>query len=188
MTKAATSAGIARRLRRRQTETERKFWLLLRDRRLQGWKFRRQVPIGLYIADFCCPEAKLIVELDGGQHALQAETDLQRTAWLETQGYRVVRYWNNETLTNGEGVLMDLLRHLEQRRPLTLSLSHKGRGNAAANSHPAVSAAANDRPLKAMKKRSDSVPSPLRRRRPTFVGGVGEGQGEGALNGYRPDR
>src|SRR4029079_11738452 len=90
----------ARRLRRDQTDAERVLWFRLRDRRLNGWKFRRQMPVGNYIVDFCCESARLIVELDGGQHAMQSEADRARTADLEKRGYLVLRFWNNDVLRN----------------------------------------------------------------------------------------
>jgi very-short-patch-repair endonuclease len=102
----------ARRLRRTQTEAERKLWLRLRDRGLGGVKFRRQHPIGPFITDFCCTEAKLVVELDGGQHALQKRSDAERTALLEGQGYRVFRFWDNDVVTNTEGVLLRIVEAL----------------------------------------------------------------------------
>lgn len=95
----------ARELRRNQTEAERILWQHLRDRRLLGHKFRRQMPIPPYIADFACVELKLIVELDGSQHADQQEYDAQRTAYLEAHGYQVLRFWNNQVMGDIEGVL-----------------------------------------------------------------------------------
>jgi len=95
----------ARGLRRRQTDAERRLWARLRDRRLLGVKFARQVPIGPYVVDFCCRELKLIVELDGGQHATRTTYDASRTAFLEGQGYRVLRFWDNDALGNTDGVL-----------------------------------------------------------------------------------
>ena len=103
----------ARQLRARQTEAERLLWLLLRDRRLNGAKFRRQVPIGNYIVDFVCQEAKLIVELDGGQHADQVAYDAARSEWLAGVGYRVLRFWNNDLTENEEGVLTAILNELD---------------------------------------------------------------------------
>ena len=103
----------AARLRSEQTDVERAFWLKVRDRRLDGFKFRRQATIGPYVADFLCVEAKLIVELDGGQHS--DEVDAKRTAFLEGQGYRVVRFWNGDVAANIEGVLMTVLDALHQR-------------------------------------------------------------------------
>ena len=95
----------ARGLRRRQTDAERRLWARLRDRRLFGAKFARQVPIGPYVVDFCCRERKLIVELDGGQDAARADYDVGRTALLQALGYRVLRFWDNDALGNTEGVL-----------------------------------------------------------------------------------
>ncbi|MEI9804042.1 MAG: DUF559 domain-containing protein [Pseudolabrys sp.] len=107
----------ARAMRREQTDSERKLWLLLRDRRLGGAKFRRQAPIGRYIADFICLGSKLIVEADGGQHA-DSVHDAERDLWLADEGYVVVRYSNIDILKNPEGVLSDLLMRLEARREL----------------------------------------------------------------------
>ena len=83
-------------------------WFLLRDRRLAEHKLRRQVPIGPWIADFVCTQARLVVEIDGGQHA-DSQRDTARDHDLESRGYRVVRYWNNDVLGNTEGVLSHLL-------------------------------------------------------------------------------
>lgn len=95
---------LAKRLRRELTDSERALWRLLRSRQLKGAKFRRQQPIGPYVADFVCLEARLIVEADGGQHA-SAERDSDRDAWLSERGYRVLRFWNHDILGNPEGVL-----------------------------------------------------------------------------------
>ena len=95
----------ARRLRADQTEVEKRLWLRLRDRGMLGLKFRRQVPLGPYVADFVCAERALIVELDGGQHGSSQARDDRRTAWLESRGWRVVRFWNNEVSENIDGVL-----------------------------------------------------------------------------------
>jgi very-short-patch-repair endonuclease len=97
--------ATARRLRRDQTDAERKLWFRLRDHRLAGLKFRRQMPIARYVVDFCCESARLIVEVDGGQHAARGAEDKARTAALEAQGYLVLRFWNNEVLQNLDGVL-----------------------------------------------------------------------------------
>jgi very-short-patch-repair endonuclease len=101
---------IARRLRRDRTEAESRLWYHLRNRQLEGAKFRFQAPIGPYVADFLCVEAKLIIELDGGQHSVQVEKDAVRTLALEAAGYRVIRFWNNDVLSNTTGVL-DAIRH-----------------------------------------------------------------------------
>jgi very-short-patch-repair endonuclease len=107
----------ARRLRRGQTDAERVLWLRLRDRRLNGWKFKRQVPIDRYVADFCCEQARLIIELDGGQHTVQTEKDAKRTEILEAMGYLVLRFWNNDVLKNTSGVLEAILEAIEQLTP-----------------------------------------------------------------------
>jgi very-short-patch-repair endonuclease len=87
-------------------------WSALRDRRLLRYKFRRQRPIGHYIADFACIEHRLVIELDGGQHA-DDTADAQRTAWLESRDWRVIRFWNNDVLGNTAGVIETILRVLE---------------------------------------------------------------------------
>jgi very-short-patch-repair endonuclease len=86
----------ARRLRRDQTDTEEQLWDWLRGGRLDGWKWRRQVPVGPFIVDFLCLEAALVVELDGGIHAEQADRDARRDAYLRTRGLQVLRFWNSE--------------------------------------------------------------------------------------------
>jgi very-short-patch-repair endonuclease len=93
----------AQRLRSEMTDAERKLWSVLRNRQLEGAKFRRQQPIGPFIADFVCQERRLIVEADGGQHAESAADD-RRSAFLESKGYRVLRLWNNDILNNLDGV------------------------------------------------------------------------------------
>lgn len=103
---------FARKLRKDQTDAERRLWWNLRNRQLEGWKFRRQVPVGEYIADFVCIDAKLIIELDGGQHSEQRQYDEQRTRDLEQAGFAVLRFWNNDVLTNTESVIEEILRML----------------------------------------------------------------------------
>ncbi|MDE2837942.1 MAG: endonuclease domain-containing protein [Chloroflexota bacterium] len=88
----------ARGFRKDPTDAERALWGILRKRGVQGRRFRRQAPIGPYIVDFVCFETRLVIEVDGGQHAEQADYDAARTAWLESQGFRVMRFWNNEVL------------------------------------------------------------------------------------------
>jgi very-short-patch-repair endonuclease len=95
----------ARRLRANQADVEKRLWSRLRDRGLFGLKFRRQVPLGPFVADFVCVDYCLIVELDGGQHSSSEEADRQRTAWLESRGWRVLRFWNNDIGENLDGVL-----------------------------------------------------------------------------------
>jgi very-short-patch-repair endonuclease len=103
----------ARNLRNAGTDAERRLWQHLRLRQLAGCKFRRQVPIAGYIADFVCPEMKLIVELDGGQHVERHAHDARRTGVLEAEGHRVLRYWNDDVLLRTTEVLEDILRALE---------------------------------------------------------------------------
>src|SRR5436305_13244786 len=105
----------ARRLRANQTDAERILWLRLRDRRLNGLKFRRQVPIDRYVVDFFCAEAHLVIEVDGGQHATADETS--RTKFLDAMGYLVLRFWNNEVHENIEGVLETILNTLDRPEP-----------------------------------------------------------------------
>ena len=93
----------AKRLRRDLTEAERKLWSVLRNSQLEGAKFRRQQPIGTFIADFVCQDQRLIIEADGGQHAVSGD-DARRTIFLESKGYRVLRIWNNDILENIDGV------------------------------------------------------------------------------------
>lgn len=102
----------SRQMRREATDAERRFWTLVRNRRLAGYKFRRQVWIGSFIADFACERPKLIVEIDGGQHAEQQAYDDARTLWLEARGYRVVRFWSNDVLVQSEAVMQKLLEVL----------------------------------------------------------------------------
>jgi very-short-patch-repair endonuclease len=118
----------ARGLRRRQTDVERRLWARLRDRRLLGAKFARQVPIGAYVVDFCCRELKVIVELDGGQHAVQVRSDASRTAFLESLGYRVLRFWNNDVLGNTDGVLQRIAETLAAARPSPRPSPRRGEG------------------------------------------------------------
>ena len=101
----------ARDLRRDMTPAERKLWAKLRGRQLMGARFRRQHPLGPYIVDFVCLDRRFIVEVDGGQHgeAEQKARDERRTAWLESEGYRVIRVWNNDVMGNADGV-MEVLR------------------------------------------------------------------------------
>jgi len=88
---------------------------------LSGYKFRRQEPIGSYVVDFICQEKRIIIEVDGGQHSIEQERDNERDNWLEGQGYKVLRFWNNEVLINVEGVLeviQDILNHPPLTPPL----------------------------------------------------------------------
>jgi very-short-patch-repair endonuclease len=118
----------ARSLRVAQTDAEQALWFRLRNRRLQGWKFRRQHEVGLYIADFVCPDAALIVELDGGQHGDQQIYDERRTSELQAMGYRVLRFWNNDLLTNIDGVLEVILEALASPSPSPQPSPRRGEG------------------------------------------------------------
>jgi very-short-patch-repair endonuclease len=106
-----------RELRREMTPAERRLWSRLRTRRLGGFKFKRQEWVGPFIADFYCWEAKLIVEVDGTQHADRDDYDCARTAYLKREGFRVVRFWNNQVTDELEGVLAAILAILEGRVP-----------------------------------------------------------------------
>jgi very-short-patch-repair endonuclease len=116
-----TTLQRARELRRFGTEAEKRLWSYLRGRRLDGRKFRRQVWIGNYVADFFCAEARLIIEADGGQHGEQLDYDARRTAFLEREGFRVIRFWNNDVLENPDGVVTLI------REALTLPSGSAGR-------------------------------------------------------------
>jgi very-short-patch-repair endonuclease len=104
----------ARNLRKNLTDTERIVWFKLRSRRFENFKFRRQVPIGSYIVDFVCFEERLILELDGGQHAEQMEYDEKRTNWLNSQSFRVLRFWNNQVLEDWDVVEEVIWRELQK--------------------------------------------------------------------------
>jgi len=123
------SVNFAKSLRARMTDAERALWYLLRDRRLQGYKFRRQMPVGPYVVDFICLEHRLIIELDGGQHADQAEKDATRDEWLRSQKFSVFRFWNNDVLANAEGVLQAILEHCETFPPHPYPSPARGEGS-----------------------------------------------------------
>ena len=100
------ASTIARRLRSAPTDAEIRLWSRIRREQLDGFRFRRQQPIGPYVVDFFCPAAFLIIEVDGGQHATTEAQDTARTKWLEDRGYRVLRFWNHDVLTNTDGVVV----------------------------------------------------------------------------------
>ena len=102
----------ARTLRGNPTDAEKALWNRLRQRQVENARFRRQQPIGPYVVDFFCPERNLIIEVDGGQHAVQASRDAARSRWLEQRGHRVLRFWNNEVLENIEGVVQVIAEEL----------------------------------------------------------------------------
>ena len=97
------TSNIAKRLRKEMTDAERRLWEYLRAGRLEGFKFRRQHPVPHYVLDFCCIECGLAVELDGSQHSEDA--DASRSRHLESQGWRIVRFWNNDVLNNTDAVI-----------------------------------------------------------------------------------
>jgi len=103
----------AKGLRKQLTDAERRLWYLLRGRRLKGWKFRRQHPVGPYVADFACLECRLIIEVDGGQHVQNQAADEKRSGYLRDQGFTVLRFWNSDVLNDTERVLEAILRELE---------------------------------------------------------------------------
>ncbi len=111
----AKANPIARALRRDLTDAERLLWRHLRNRGLYGHKFRRQHPVGRYVVDFVCIEEGVVVELDGGQHSKQVIEDEERTLYLESKGFQVLRFWNNDVLTNAEGVLKTIASALGER-------------------------------------------------------------------------
>ena len=98
----------SRELRLNATEAERKLWTQLSARKIAGVRFNRQFPIGPFICDFVSRSAKLVIEVDGGQHAVDVEKDQARTAYLEAQGFRVIRFWNNDVLDRIEGVVGEI--------------------------------------------------------------------------------
>ena len=108
-----TRTGRARRLRQASTDAERRLWHRLRSRQIGGAKFARQDPIGPYVVDFVCREQRLIIEVDGSQHATD-ERDAVRDKWLSDRGYRVLRFWNNDVLANTDGVLEAILAALSE--------------------------------------------------------------------------
>ena len=110
----------AQRIRRELTDAERKLWSVLRNRQLEGAKFRRQQPIGPFIADFVCQERRLIIEADGGQHA-ESISDDRRTEFLQGKGYRVLRFWNNDILGNLDGVAEVIAAALSTPHPARAS-------------------------------------------------------------------
>jgi very-short-patch-repair endonuclease len=99
------------------TEAEQRLWQMLRSRQTESYRFRRHVPIGGFFADFACHAARLIVEIDGGQHDASSEAEASRTRFLEAEGYRVLRFWNNEVLDNPEGARAAIADALHQGGP-----------------------------------------------------------------------
>ena len=110
----------ARILRLNQTEAEQRLWYYLRAHRFMGLKFKRQKPLGNYIVDFICLSPQLIIEIDGSQHAEQADYDQYRDTWLREQGFLVLRFWNNEVLNETEGVLESIRQTILALSPTPL--------------------------------------------------------------------
>jgi len=110
-----TTLEHSRQLRRDMTDAERKLWQCLRGGQLDGLKFRRQHPIPPYVADFCCVGEKLIVELDGSQH--NEQKDATRTRYLESQGWRILRFWDNDALSQTEAVIEAIWNEIEKPNP-----------------------------------------------------------------------
>ena len=116
----------AKEMRSESTEAEQRLWQILRAHRFAGYKFRRQVPIDFYIADFVCFAARLIIELDGGQHA-ESRSDARRDAYLTSQGFRVLRIWNNDLFNNEDGVA-ELILSVLRSPPLPNPSPARGEG------------------------------------------------------------
>ena len=109
------NSAHARELRKNMTEAERRPWRNLNRRQLAGMKFGRQQPIGPFVADIVCFDCRVIVDVDGGQHAEQLSHDLDRARWLEAQDDKVLRFWNNEVLAHTEAVTQAILEYIERR-------------------------------------------------------------------------
>jgi len=117
----------AKALRKRSTDVEMLLWRYLRAKQMEGLKFRRQQPIGRYIVDFACFEKKIVIEVDGGQHVLERRQDTERDEWLRSQGFTVLRLWNNEVLTNTQGVLEKIRISCLSHPPLNPLPSREGK-------------------------------------------------------------
>ena len=117
--------GVARGLRKQSTDTEQYLWRHLRDRQLEGFKFRRQQPVGRYVVDFVNLEKKVVIELDGGQHAVDP-SDKMRDEWLRGEGYEVLRFWDNQVFSNLEGVLEKIRDALLTPHPNPLPKGARG--------------------------------------------------------------
>ena len=116
--------GIVKSLRKRLTDAEKVLWKHLRAKQLQGLKFRRQEPIGKYVVDFVCYQKRIVVEVDGGQHSKESSKDEERDRWFQKEGYKVLRFWNNDVLTNTDGVLEVIMKNVSP----SPGPSHRGRG------------------------------------------------------------
>ena len=103
--------AITKNLRKRPTEAEKLLWRRLRVKQMEGLKFRRQQPIDNYVVDFVCFDKRLVIEVDGGQHAVEKQKDVRRDNYLRKHGFKVLRFWNNEVLQNIEGVLGEIRKN-----------------------------------------------------------------------------
>ncbi len=128
MEKRSSKLVYARNLRKQQTEAEKRLWYHFRNRHFQGVKFRRQYIIEPYIVDFVCLEKKLVIEIDGSQHAENLCYDTSRTNFLNSKGYHVMRFWNNEVLMQTEAVLESILSALDSFHPHPVPLPQAGEG------------------------------------------------------------
>jgi very-short-patch-repair endonuclease len=117
--------GVARRLRKHSTDTKGHLWRHLRDRQIEGFKFRRQQPVGTYVVDFVNLEKKVVIELDGGRHTLHPG-DRIRDEWLQAEGYKVLRFWDNQVFSNLEGVLETIRDALLTPHPGPLPQGERG--------------------------------------------------------------
>jgi very-short-patch-repair endonuclease len=117
--------GTAKRLRKDSTETERHLWKYLRNRQIESFKFRRQQPVGSYVVDFVNFDKKVVIELDGGQHAVNTG-DKIRDKWLRAEGYQVLRFWDNQVFSNVEGVLETIRDALLTPHPVPLPQGEEG--------------------------------------------------------------
>jgi very-short-patch-repair endonuclease len=118
--------AAARKLRKNSTKAENLLWRKLKNRQLAGFKFRRQQPVGSYILDFVNFEKRIVIEVDGGQHANLKDKDKKRDDWLKSEGFEVMRFWNNEVFENLDGVLQMIRNRLTTPSP---DPSHQGRGD-----------------------------------------------------------
>jgi very-short-patch-repair endonuclease len=164
---SSTTLVRARTLRCESTDVEHKLWILLHSRQLRGAKFRRQHPIGRYFADFCCVKSRLIVELDGEQHAerQEVEHDRERSAYLRSLGYRVIRFWNDEVVEDPEWVLDQIYYALiaengeAEPSPARHESCENDRKTRAASPSPATKRARGGK----RKESGEGVPTPDRR-------------------------
>ena len=121
--------AITKNLRKRPTEAEKLLWRRLRVKQMEGLKFRRQQPIDNYVVDFVCFDKRLVIEVDGGQHAVEKQKDVRRDNYLRKHGFKVLRVWNNEVLQNIEGVLGEIMKNcLNSPHPPSPQPSPRGRG------------------------------------------------------------